>query len=170
LQVASYKFLFPHLFTKGGKGGCFWFTLYKLYELFNSMNSTDSMHSTHSTHSIKIARSPEIYSKCWNYLNNYGTPALKGTVLFYIDDDAGNIKACAGWTPDFGGAIEPMQSEGAVWTHALGFFMMGFITGKGYAHISCWTTNEKWKAILQKIGFHIWSGTGCKLTQLVKEI
>jgi hypothetical protein len=64
-----------------------------------------------------------------------------------------NIKAVAGWHGDLGGAVDPLVSDGAAYTETLGIFMYGYLAGKGYEHMSCWTENEEWKKILIKLGF-----------------
>ena len=114
---------------------------------------------------IELAKTNEQYKKCLEYLSVKGTNPMQGSILFFIEAE-GEIKACAGWHPDLGGTIEPLQSEHRIYTQHLGYFMMGFIIGKGYNHITCWTENEDWINILQKSGYSVWS----KSTQLVKGI
>ena len=95
---------------------------------------------------------------------------MKGTELFYVTkQELGNevIVAVAGWHVDLGGAIEPLVSEDAGYTKTLGIFMYGYLTGKGFRHISCWTSNEEWKNILIKIGFTICNEN---TSRLVKEV
>lgn len=113
---------------------------------------------------IKIALK-EQYDKCVEYLNKHNVKILQGTLLFYIETD--EIKAVAGYHQDLGGAIEPLVSENAVYTKTLGIFMYGFLIGKGYSHISCWTENKVWKEILTQLGFTVCSES---TTRLVKEI
>ena len=122
---------------------------------------------------IQLAKDNETYIRCCDYLQSKSTPCLKGTWLFYIESEnepVNEIKAVAGWSADFGCAIEPLQSESAVYTKSIGIFMEGFITGKGYTHITCWTSKKEWQDILIKLGYKVWSGQDSVLKQFIKEV
>lgn len=101
---------------------------------------------------IKIAVTEEQKQECAAYCESKGVKILPGTGFVFIEVD-GDVKAAAGWHPDLGGTIDPLVSEGISYTKTLAIFMYGYLVSKGYTHISLWTQDEDWNAMLQKEGF-----------------
>ena len=124
---------------------------------------------------IKFANDEASYKRCTDYLESHGVKVLKGTNLFYVYNSPVkgeatppyDIIAVAGWHGDLGGTIEPLVSNGAGYTKLLGVFMYGFIVSKGYTHVSCWTSDEKWKDILIELGFTVCSSNSSRLVKAV---
>lgn len=113
---------------------------------------------------IHVAQNDNEYSQCIEFLSVRGIKVLRGTVLFYIAVD-NEVKAVAGWNPDLGGTIEPLESDHVAFTRTIGTFMYGLMIGKGYSHVSCWTKKEAWREILEDQGFTVCESETTRLVQ-----
>ena len=103
-----------------------------------------------------IAKTEKEYQGCLDFLKGKNCYVIDGTILFYIKRKD-KIVCVAGFHKDFGGCIEPLESDDLLASYQLFYFMQGFITGQGYTSIRARTVSEKVKKVLLKSGFRIYT-------------